>query len=109
MKISRYLSPQIYKSIFSGQKDVVVQTERKRLTIFSSDIGDFTATMERLQPEALTEMLNEHSTEMSSIAPGTAARSTSSSAMRSWCSSATRTPAARRRTPRPACAWRWIR
>jgi hypothetical protein len=34
MKISRYLSPQIYKSIFSGQKDVVIHTERKKLTIF---------------------------------------------------------------------------
>ncbi len=68
MKISRYLSPQIYKSIFSGQKDVVVHTERKRLTIFFSDIKDFTATTERLQPEALTEMLNEYLTEMSSIA-----------------------------------------
>jgi adenylate cyclase len=68
MKISRYLSPQIYKSIFSGQKDVVVQTERKRLTIFFSDIKDFTATTERLQPEALTEMLNEYLTEMSNIA-----------------------------------------
>jgi class 3 adenylate cyclase len=68
MKISRYLSPQIYKSIFSGQKDVVVHTERKRLTIFFSDIKDFTATTERLQPEALTEMLNEYLTEMSTIA-----------------------------------------
>jgi adenylate cyclase len=68
MKISRYLSPQVYKSIFSGQKDVVVQTERKRLTIFFSDIKDFTATAERLQPEALTEMLNEYLTEMSDIA-----------------------------------------
>jgi adenylate cyclase len=68
MKISRYLSPQIYKSIFSGQKDVVVHTERKRLTIFFSDIKDFTATAERLQPEALTEMLNEYLTEMSTIA-----------------------------------------
>ncbi|CAN7594873.1 adenylate/guanylate cyclase domain-containing protein [Rhizobium sp. LjRoot258] len=68
MKISRYLSPQVYKSIFSGQKDVVVQTERKRLTIFFSDIKDFTATTERLQPEALTEMLNEYLTEMSAIA-----------------------------------------
>ncbi|MGX9988736.1 adenylate/guanylate cyclase domain-containing protein [Rhizobium sp. WSM1274] len=68
MKISRYLSPQIYKSIFSGQKDVVVHTERKRLTIFFSDIKDFTATTERLQPEALTEMLNEYLTEMSNIA-----------------------------------------
>src|SRR5215470_1011991 len=31
MKISRYLSPQIYKSIFSGQKDVTISTERKKL------------------------------------------------------------------------------
>jgi adenylate cyclase len=68
MKISRYLSPQIYKSIFSGQKDVVIQTERKKLTIFFSDIKDFTATTERLQPEQITQLLNEYFTEMSKIA-----------------------------------------
>ena len=68
MKISRYLSPQIYKSIFSGQKDVIIQTERKRLTIFFSDIQDFTATTERLQPEQITQLLNEYFTEMSKIA-----------------------------------------
>jgi adenylate cyclase len=68
IKISRYLSPQIYKSIFSGQKDVTIHTERKRLTIFFSDIKDFTATTERLQPEQITELLNEYFTEMSKIA-----------------------------------------
>ena len=68
MKISRYLSPQIYKSIFSGQKDVTIQTERKKLTIFFSDIQDFTATTERLQPEEITPLLNEYFTEMSKIA-----------------------------------------
>jgi adenylate cyclase len=68
MKISRYLSPQIYKSIFSGQKDVIIQTERKKLTIFFSDIQDFTATTERLQPEEITQLLNEYFTEMSKIA-----------------------------------------
>ena len=68
MKISRYLSPQIYKSIFSGQKDVAIHTERKKLTIFFSDIKDFTATTERLQPEQLTQLLNEYFTEMSAIA-----------------------------------------
>jgi adenylate cyclase len=67
-KISRYLSPQIYKSIFSGQKDVTIHTERKRLTIFFSDIKDFTATTERLQPEQITRLLNEYFTEMSNIA-----------------------------------------
>ena len=68
MKISRYLSPQIYKSIFSGQKDVTISTERKKLTIFFSDIKDFTATTERLQPEQITQLLNEYFTEMSTIA-----------------------------------------
>lgn len=68
MKISRYLSPQIYKSIFSGQKDVVIHTERKKLTIFFSDIKDFTALTERLQPEEITALLNEYFTEMSRIA-----------------------------------------
>src|ERR1700722_6372102 len=68
MKISRYLSPQVYKSIFSGQKDVIIHTERKKLTIFFSDIKDFTATTERLQPELITQLLNEYFTEMSNIA-----------------------------------------
>jgi adenylate cyclase len=68
MKISRYLSPQIYKSIFSGQKDVTIHTERKNLTTFFSDIKDFTAITERLQPEQITSLLNEYFTEMSNIA-----------------------------------------
>src|SRR5260370_1329533 len=68
MKISRYISPQVYKSIFSGQKDVTIHTERKKLTIFFSDIQNFTATTERLQPELITQLLNEYFTEMSTIA-----------------------------------------
>jgi class 3 adenylate cyclase len=68
LKISRYIPPQIYKSIFSGEKDVTIHTERKKLTIFFSDIQNFTATTERLQPEQITQMLNEYFTEMSGIA-----------------------------------------
>ena len=68
MKLAKYLSPQIYKSIFSGQKDVSITTERKKLTIFFSDIENFTGTTERLQPEDLTALLNEYLTEMSAIA-----------------------------------------
>jgi class 3 adenylate cyclase len=67
-KISHYLAPQIFKSIFSGQKDVTIHTERKQLTIFFSDIKDFTATTEGLQPEEITRLLNEYFTEMSVIA-----------------------------------------
>src|SRR5215472_15663241 len=67
-KISRYLSPQIYQSIFSGQKAVTIHTERKKLTIFFSDIQDFTGITERLQPEQITQLLNKYFTEMSRIA-----------------------------------------
>jgi class 3 adenylate cyclase len=68
MKISHYLSPQIYKSIFSGEMEVSLRTQRKKLTIFFSDIKDFTALTESLQPEALTELINEYFTAMSAIA-----------------------------------------
>ncbi len=67
-KISKYLSPQVYRSIFSGERDAVISTERKKLTIFFSDIKDFTQSTERLQPEELTALLNEYFTEMSAIA-----------------------------------------
>ena len=67
-KISKYLSPQVYRSIFAGERDAVISTERKKLTIFFSDIKNFTQTTERLQPEELTALLNEYFTEMSAIA-----------------------------------------
>jgi adenylate cyclase len=66
-KLSRYLAPQICKSIFQGQ-DVTLTTQRKKLTIFFSDIKDFTATTADLQPEDLTYLLNTYFTEMSKIA-----------------------------------------
>jgi len=68
MKISKYLSPQVYRSIFSGEKEVEISTERKKLTVFFSDIKDFTSTTEQLQPEELTQLLNEYFTEMCNIA-----------------------------------------
>ena len=67
-KLSRYLPPQIYDSIFSGRNDATIRTERKKLTIFFSDIADFTATTGQLQPEQITRLLNEYFIEMSSVA-----------------------------------------
>lgn len=68
MKVAKYVPPQLFRGIFSGDKDVSLATERKKLTIFFSDIADFTAASERLQPEELTTLLNEYLTEMSQIA-----------------------------------------
>jgi len=67
-KLSRYLSPQVYDSIFSGDKDVTLSTERKKLTVFFSDIVGFTQTTDDMQPEDLTWLLNTYFEEMGRIA-----------------------------------------
>lgn len=67
-KIAKYLPPQLYRGIFAGEKEVQIATERKKLTVFFSDIVNFTSITERMQPEELTGLLNEYLTEMSAIA-----------------------------------------
>ncbi len=67
-KLGKYLSPQVYSSIFRGQKPVEVRAERKKLTIFFSDVVDFTETTNDLEPEDIAALLNRFLTEMSSIA-----------------------------------------
>ena len=67
-KLAKYLSPQIYKSIFSGQQSVEITSKRKKLTIFFSDIAAFTETTDNLESEELTAVLNHYLTEMSAIA-----------------------------------------
>jgi adenylate cyclase len=67
-KLSKYLSPQVYSSIFTGQRSVEIASNRKKLTVFFSDIADFTATTDDLESEELTGLLNHYLTEMSKIA-----------------------------------------
>jgi class 3 adenylate cyclase len=67
-KLSKYLAPQVYQSIFSGRRDVSLETTRKKLTVFFSDLKDFTQITDDLEPEDLAELLNEYFTEMSKIA-----------------------------------------
>jgi PAS domain S-box-containing protein len=67
-KLSRYLSPQIYEAIFAGASDAQVRTERKKLTVFFSDIKNFTATTEEMEPEDMTYLLNDYLTKMTEIA-----------------------------------------
>ncbi len=67
-KLSRYLSPQVYKSIFEGVQDTKIHAKRKKLTIYFCDIKDFTATTEDMEPEDLTYLLNKYFSEMSKIA-----------------------------------------
>ncbi len=66
-KLARYVSPQVWQSIITG-KEIKLQTQRKKLTIFFSDIKGFTELTEEMEAEALTDLLNTYLTEMSKIA-----------------------------------------
>ncbi len=67
-KLSRYLSPYLYKSIFEGQTDVSIQSYAKPLTIFFSDIVGFTPITESMDAQELTSWLNAYLNEMAKIA-----------------------------------------
>jgi class 3 adenylate cyclase/CHASE3 domain sensor protein/putative methionine-R-sulfoxide reductase with GAF domain len=67
-KLSKYLSPQVYASIFAGKQSVEISSRRKKLTVFFSDIADFTETTDNLESEELTGLLNRYLTDMSKIA-----------------------------------------
>ncbi len=67
-KLSKYLSPQIYHSIFTGAQNVEIASSRKKLTIFFSDVVNFTETTDKLESEDLTNVLNRSLTEMTNIA-----------------------------------------
>ena len=66
-KLSKYLSPQVYEMIFSEGSNKIT-SKRKKLTIFFSDIVNFTATTEKLESEELTAILNDYLTQMSEVA-----------------------------------------
>jgi class 3 adenylate cyclase/HAMP domain-containing protein len=67
-QLAKYLSPQVYDSIFTGKQEVKIASRRKKLTVFFSDIANFTETADKLESEELTQLLNHYLTEMSQIA-----------------------------------------
>ena len=66
--LAKYLSPQIWQMIFSGKRSVKLESRRKRLTVFFSDIKGFTSFSEEIEAEELTEILNSYLDQMSQIA-----------------------------------------
>ena len=67
-KLSKYLSPQVYTSVFTGAQEVKLESQRKKLTIFFSDIAGFTEVTDKMESEDLTHLLNHYLTEMAQVA-----------------------------------------
>lgn len=67
-RLAKYLSPQIYSSIFSETEDKSHTHTRKNLTIFFSDIVRFTDLSDMLEPERLATVINSYLSEMTNVA-----------------------------------------
>ena len=67
-RLAKYLSPQIYQSVFANEDGVEQKHARKNLTIFLSDIVKFTDLADTLEPERLATVINSYLSEMSAIA-----------------------------------------
>jgi len=67
-RLAKYLSPQVYQSIFSETGEQQSAHARKNLTIFLSDIVQFTDLSDTLEPERLATIINSYLSEMASIA-----------------------------------------
>lgn len=66
-QLTRYLPPEVVDSILTG-KLLSNKTEKAKITVFFSDIKDFTKTSDSLPPDDLARILNEYMTEMLKIA-----------------------------------------
>jgi adenylate cyclase len=64
---SSYLSPDLLNDLVKNPQKLQLGGEKKELTIFFSDIRDFTTISESLTPEALVSLLNRYFTPMTQI------------------------------------------
>lgn len=67
-QLSKFLSPQLYNSIFSGSRHGTRVSRRKKLTVFFSDLCGFTNYVESMESEDVTDLLNLYLETMTNIA-----------------------------------------
>ncbi len=66
--IQRYVPAQLAEKILSGEHTGTAQPERRKVTLFFSDVVGFTNSADQMEPEDLASLLNEYLGEMSKIA-----------------------------------------
>ena len=66
--ISRYVASQLAERILAGNYEGLNRHDRRKLTLFFSDIKDFAETADHVEPEDLSEVLNDYLSEMALIA-----------------------------------------
>lgn len=65
---ARYIPAQVFRSIFSNDKESIIESQRRRMTIFFSDIVNFSELAQDLDQQTLVTMMNTYLNEMFNIA-----------------------------------------
>src|SRR6185437_5153387 len=63
----KYVSPAIVEEILAHPKNIELGGKKTNLTVFFSDVRGFTTISEKLDPHALSELLNSYLTPMTEI------------------------------------------
>jgi len=66
--IRRYVPAQLAEKILAGEHTGTGHPERRKVTLFFSDVASFTNTADRMEAEDLSALLNEYLSEMAAIA-----------------------------------------
>ena len=66
--IRRYVPEQVAEAVMSDTPEAIARHERRKLTIFFSDLVGFTDLSDEMEPEDLALVLHDYFTEMSAIA-----------------------------------------
>jgi adenylate cyclase len=67
-KMKKYLSPQLYNALVGGTTNAEIIHKRKKLTIFFSDIVNFSAITDSIESELLSDVINQYLNRMADIA-----------------------------------------
>ena len=68
--LSRYIAPQLAQKIVDGRIDLIRDHKRRKLTLFFSDIKDFTLLTDSMEPEDMAMLLNDYLSNMFEITHG---------------------------------------
>lgn len=66
--LRRYVPEQVADAVVSNRSDAIGRHERRKLSIFFSDLVGFTDLSDEMEPEDLATVLHDYFTEMSAIA-----------------------------------------
>ncbi len=66
-RLARFLPKKLMKQITSGDEELVVAGERRKITVFFSDLNNFTDLADTEEPEKVCRILNDYLAEMTAV------------------------------------------